>query len=147
MGRRHLVALDGKDPSVKAFDWYLDNFSRPDDQVVIFHVSSFQLHIGLPGVAVNVDSVSQQVQDAKNKAENITQMATEKLKARGIKGYVVSRSGSKPEDLLNQVVEEENVDHVFLGTRDLGSLQRAFLGSVSTAVARTCKVPVTIVKG
>jgi len=146
MGRRHLVALDGKEPSVKAFDWYLDNCNRAGDTVVIFHVSSFQLNIGLPGVAVNVESVSQQVADAKNKVENITQMATDRLKMKGIQGYVVSKSGHKPEDLLNQTVDEEKVDHVFMGTRDLGSIQRAFCGSVSTAVARSCKVPVTIVK-
>ncbi|XP_005103937.1 uncharacterized protein LOC101854968 [Aplysia californica] len=146
MVRKHLVALDGKFHAERAFDWYLENFYRDGDEVVIFHCSQFELHVGLPGMAVNVEAVSKQVTQAKDKAEAITQKATETLRLKGIKGYVVLKSGSKPEDLINQVVDEENVNHVFMGTRDLGSIQRAFVGSVSTAVARSCKVPVTIVK-
>jgi len=146
MVRRHLIALDGKQPATKCFDWYLENFHRQGDEVVIFHCSSFHLHVGLPGAMVNMENVTKQVHDAKEKVDNITQAATEKLREHGIKGYVVAKAGSKPEDMINEAVLEEKVDHVFMGTRDLGSIHRAIAGSVSTSVARTCHVPVTIFK-
>jgi len=146
MVRRHLIALDGKQPATQCFDWYLDNFHRKGDEVVIFHCSNFHLQVGLPGVMVNMANVSKQVQEAKDKVDSITQAATEKLREHGIKGYVVSKAGSKPEDLINEAVVEEKVDHVFMGTRDLGSIHRAIAGSVSTSVARNCPVPVTIFK-
>lgn len=52
----------------------------------------------------------------------------------------------KPDEAILKAIVEENVSHVIMGTRDLGSLQRAFLGSVSSAVVSNAKVPVTIVK-
>merc|ERR1712012_1196318 len=119
MGRRHLLALDGREEGEKALDWYIENFYRKGDQVVIFHSSSFNLHIGMPGAMVNVDSVQQQVTDAQNRIESITQLATEKLKLHDVQGYVRTKTGHSPADLINECVEEEKVDHVFMGTRDL----------------------------
>ncbi|KAI8775472.1 universal stress protein PHOS34 [Biomphalaria glabrata] len=144
--RRHLIALDGRKPAEYAFEWYLENFARPDDQVVIFHCSLFQLSIALPGAAVNVDAVSKQVQEAMDRANTITQNANEVLKAKGIRGYIIIKSGMKPEEAILLTAEEEKVDHIFMGTRDLNSLERVFIGSVSTNVVRNAKVPVTIVK-
>ncbi|CAG5117261.1 unnamed protein product [Candidula unifasciata] len=144
--RRQLIALDGSEQSEYAFEWYLNNVNRPGDEVVLFHCSQFVLNVGLPGAAANVEQVSKKVQESLKKAEDITSRANEKLKARGIKGYVVIKSGMKPEEGILQTVSEENVTHVIMGTRDLGSLQRAFIGSVSSAVVSNAKVPVTIVK-
>ncbi|KAH9504571.1 hypothetical protein Btru_063268 [Bulinus truncatus] len=63
-----------------------------------------------------------------------------------IKGYIVLKSGMKPDEAILEAADEEKVDHIFMGTRDLNSLERVFIGSVSTAVVRNAKVPVTIVK-
>ncbi|BFZ25709.1 hypothetical protein BsWGS_28748 [Bradybaena similaris] len=144
--RRHLLALDGKEQSEYAFEWYLNNVYRPGDEVVLFHCSQFVLNLGLPGAAANVEQVSKKVQESLKKADDITSLANEKLKTRGIKGYVVIKSGMKPEEAILQTVGEENVSHVIMGTRNLGPLQRAFIGSVSSAVVANAKVPVTIVK-
>ncbi|XP_059143778.1 putative universal stress protein SERP1273 [Physella acuta] len=144
--RKHLLALDGNEQANYAFNWYLQNFYRPDDQVVIFHCSQFQLGVALPGAAVNVDSVSKQVQEAVKKADQITCSANEVLKSKGIKGYIVIKSGMKPDEAILQAADEEKVDQIFMGTRDMGTIQRVFVGSVSTSVVRNAKVPVTIVK-
>ncbi|GFR84849.1 universal stress protein MJ0531 [Elysia marginata] len=144
--RRHLIAIDGKKQANFAFDWYLENVWRDGDQVVLVYCSPFQLHIGIPGAAVNVELVSKQVKEAKDKAEAILQTGNEMLRNRGIKGYTVMKTGVKPEEGVMQAAEEEKVNHIFMGTRDLSTLQRALVGSVSTYVVRHAKVPVTIVK-
>ncbi|CAL1545384.1 unnamed protein product [Lymnaea stagnalis] len=144
--RKHLIALDGNQQSDYAFKWYLEHFNRPSDVVVIFYCSQFQLSVGLPGLAVNVESVSKQVKEALQKADAITLGANEVLKSKGIKGYIIIKSGMKPEDGVLAAADEEKVDQIFMGTRDLGTIQRAFIGSVSTQVVRNAKVPVTIVK-
>lgn len=141
-----MIALDGNKPAEYAFQWYLENFNRPSDVVVIFYCSQFQLSVGLPGMAVNVEAVSKQVKEALKKADTITLGANEILKSKGIKGYIIIKSGMKPEDGILTVADEEKVDQIFMGTRDLGTIQRAFVGSVSTQVVRNAKVPVTIVK-
>uniref|UniRef100_A0A0B7ANQ4 UspA domain-containing protein n=1 Tax=Arion vulgaris TaxID=1028688 RepID=A0A0B7ANQ4_9EUPU len=144
--RRQLIALDGKDESYYALEWYLNNVCRSGDEAVIFHCSQFTLNVGLPGAATNVELVSKKVQDALKKAEEITTKASEKIKTKGIKCYVIIKSGLKPEEAILQAVTEENVTHVIMGTRGLGTLQRAFVGSVSSTVVSNAKVPVTIVK-
>ncbi|GFO45858.1 universal stress protein [Plakobranchus ocellatus] len=141
--RRHMVALDGKSQGDYAFEWYLNNVYRDGDEVVIVHCSPFTLNIGIPGAAVNVELVGKMVKEAKDKAEAITGHANETLRA---KGYAVIKSGVKPEEGIIAAIGEEKVDHVFMGTRELGSLQRALVGSVSTFVVRHASVPVTIVK-
>jgi nucleotide-binding universal stress UspA family protein len=144
--RKHLIALDGKEQANYAYDWYLENIYRPGDEVVICHCSQFVLNIGLPGAAVNVDSVAKKVKEAVRQSEEIASLARHKLKAKDIKGHVVVKSGMKPEEAILKVVNEEGVTHIIMGTRGLGPVQRAFLGSVSSVVITNARVPVTIVK-
>uniref|UniRef100_A0A0B6ZKT0 UspA domain-containing protein n=1 Tax=Arion vulgaris TaxID=1028688 RepID=A0A0B6ZKT0_9EUPU len=144
--RKHLIALEGKEYGDYAYEWYLDNIYRAGDEVVICHCSQFVLNVGLPGAAVNVDTVSRKVQEAVRRSEEIATKAREKLKAKNIKGYVVIKSGMKPGDAILKTVVEENVTHIIMGTRGLGPVQRTFLGSISSTVVSNAKVPVTIVK-
>merc|ERR1719367_2320827 len=97
-------------------------------------------------MAVNVGDVQKQVNDAKQKAEAIGSWGMDRLREHGIAGFVVLKSGLKPDQLLNEAVVENDVHQVFVGTRDLGSVHRALVGSVSTDVVRHCPVPVTVVK-
>lgn len=144
--RRHLIAIDGKKQASYAFDWYLENVWREGDQVVLVYCSPFELHVGIPGAAVNIELVSKQVKEAKDKADAILQTGNEMLRNRGIKGYTILKTGVKPEEGIINVAAEEEVSHIFMGTRDLNTLQRALVGSVSTYVIRHARVPVTIVK-
>ena len=55
-----------------------------------------------------------------------------------------------PTSALRKTIKDQNVDHVVLGTRGLGAIQRALLtaaglGSVSNELAHHATVPVTVV--
>ena len=59
-------------------------------------------------------------------------------------------SASPLGDALTKTIKDQKVDHVVLGTRGLGALQRALLtaaglGSVSNELAHHAAVPVTVV--
>lgn len=65
---------------------------------------------------------------------------------------VVVRCGEREStgDALTKTIKDQKVDHVVLGTRGLGALQRALLtaaglGSVSNELAHHAAVPVTVV--
>lgn len=46
---------------------------------------------------------------------------------------------------ITQYVEEEDCDHIFMGTRGLGAVTRVMLGSVTTKILNMSSVPVTLV--
>ena len=51
-----------------------------------------------------------------------------------------------PAKAIMRSLEEDGCDMVVMGTRGLGALQAAFLGSVSSYVLQHAKCPVTLVK-
>ncbi|KAI3916563.1 hypothetical protein MKW98_026305 [Papaver atlanticum] len=51
-----------------------------------------------------------------------------------------------PEDMICQASTQMRADLVFVGSRDLGKIKRAFLGSVSDYCVHHAKCPILIVK-
>lgn len=51
-----------------------------------------------------------------------------------------------PSEMIIQYVNNKSVDHLFIGSRGLNSLQQFMLGSVSHRVTKYVKCPVTVVK-
>lgn len=47
---------------------------------------------------------------------------------------------------IDRVAREENVAHIIMGTRGLGSVRGLLLGSVTTQLLHLADVPVTLVK-
>ncbi|MEF8775477.1 MAG: universal stress protein [Haloarculaceae archaeon] len=52
----------------------------------------------------------------------------------------------KPADVILDVCEDEDYDHVVMGSHGREGLSRLFLGSVAEAVIRRAPVPVTVVR-
>jgi nucleotide-binding universal stress UspA family protein len=65
--------------------------------------------------------------------------------AAGVPFMVRSERGS-PAATIDQVARKENVDHIIMGTRGLGSIRGLLVGSVATQVLHLVDVPVTFVK-
>ena len=55
------------------------------------------------------------------------------------------RWGDSPAAVINQVIVEEQVDLVVLGTHGYGLIKRALVGSVASAVARAAACPVLLI--
>ena len=55
-------------------------------------------------------------------------------------------ASTRPAEVILRVAEEENADMIVLGSRGMGALKRAVLGSVSDSVLRnSTRIPVTVV--
>jgi len=57
---------------------------------------------------------------------------------------VRSESGSKPGEIICKVAEEEDVAMIIVGTRGLGKVRRAIMGSVSDYVVHHAPCPVIV---
>lgn len=156
-----LVAIDDSEGSFYALKWALDNlfifgaaFSTEPDQnqnfgmLYLLNVQQpFQHYIFPAGPAVYATtSVIESVR--KSQEQNSTMLLSRALqicKQRLVKVETLMMEGD-PKDMVCQAAEQMHVDLVVVGSRGLGKIKRAFLGSVSDYCAHHAKCPILIVK-
>ena len=71
--------------------------------------------------------------------------AVGKSEAAGIVFKTLVRTG-QPAEAIALVAREEDIKHIVMGTRGLGSIQGLLLGSVATKVIHLAEVPITLIK-
>ncbi|XP_022857782.1 universal stress protein A-like protein [Olea europaea var. sylvestris] len=150
-----LVAMDESDGSFYALKWALDHFFwypiQPDQEpgmIILVHVQPiFQPFIYPAGPVVYatpsmLDSVKQaQAQNAASIFSRALQMCKEKK----IKAETLILEGD-PKDRICQAAEQLHADLLVIGSRGLGTIKRAFLGSASNYCAHHVQCPILIVK-
>lgn len=67
------------------------------------------------------------------------------LQAAGLEVETETRAG-QPEEALARLVEDEGFDHLVMGASGHSRLRSLFVGSTSLEMARTCRVPIMLVK-
>ncbi|KAL8610262.1 hypothetical protein ACOMHN_038957 [Nucella lapillus] len=132
--RTIIIAVDGSGAANMAFDWYLNNLSRPDDFVLIVHVPELDFGIGLPGAAVDVQAVTQAAKKENDRIDIMMNSYMDKLRPINIKSQCKLKTGQKPGEAIISVAEESRANIVIMGSRGLGTIRRTFLGSVSEYV-------------
>ncbi|KAM0937162.1 putative universal stress protein A family [Dioscorea sansibarensis] len=154
-GMRVMVAVDESDASFYALSWTLDHFMAASSatarlgSLVVVHVQQpFHQYI-LPAGAVTV-YVPTAVTDSMRKAQehntaNVLSRAIKVCEERNVTVETLVMDG-EPKEMICQAVELKGVDLLVVGSRGLGRIKRAFLGSVSDYVAHHAKCPVLIVK-
>ncbi|XP_046578840.1 universal stress protein in QAH/OAS sulfhydrylase 3'region-like [Haliotis rubra] len=144
--RNVLIAMDGSDIAVRAFDWYVKEIYRPHDHVIFVHCPEHRASI--QSVMMG-DSLTVEAELAAVLAEEATRIKSmvaelgEKLKKAKITGKVKCVYGT-PGEVIVQVAEDEKAELIITGTRGLGAIRRTFLGSVSDYVVHHSNVPVLI---
>lgn len=151
-----MVALDESKRSLYALNWVLSNVIKPvgqeeeqsDSFVCLLHVNlPFQTYVYPAGpVIYTTPSVVDSVRQAQEQiSAGIFARAIRCCEEKKIKTEAVSLRGD-PKEVICQAIEERHVDLLVVGSRGLGMLKRAFLGSVSDYCAHHAKCPVLIVK-
>ncbi|WOH06259.1 hypothetical protein DCAR_0625682 [Daucus carota subsp. sativus] len=149
-----LVAVDDSELSFYALRWALDNlFKNPgsgqastetseqdSDTITVAHVMAPYHHYVFPaagpGPVYAANNVVQSVRKGQSEiAAGILGRAMKLLLLEG-----------DPKDMICQIVQEIHVDLLVLGSRGLGMIKRAFLGSVSDYCVHHAKCPVLIVR-
>ncbi|KAL7754008.1 hypothetical protein RI367_000941 [Sorochytrium milnesiophthora] len=151
--RSVLIAVDASSHSQYALEWAQDNLLLPlSDQVVLVNVRPAAL--GPAASATQSSLFYEDVAQTLQQAEEESRMQSHKLLQHY--GYLLKRKGfhhvraisirgDTRTDILRKA-QELDVSLILVGSRGLGALQRAFLGSVSNHIVNHAPCPVLVIR-
>ncbi|KAI9199374.1 uncharacterized protein BJ171DRAFT_518939 [Polychytrium aggregatum] len=143
-----VIALDKSDHSEKAFSWSLDNFLRPEsDLVVLVNVRPI---VTLPGPFGSAymdfqDYILRTEEKNREESHRLLRRASRPLKQRQIAVKGIAMRGD-PRQEITRKVHELSADALIVGSRGMSALKRALMGSVSDYLAHNCRCAVIIVR-
>ncbi|WP_232686760.1 universal stress protein [Halobacterium zhouii] len=126
-----LVPIDGSDCSFRALEFAAKMADRYDGSVHVVHFTDEETEA----------------------TDTIKQRARSVLDAQGIDADpevstdvdIEFRPGDRVGDAILDLVEADGYDHVVMGHKGSGTVERAILGSAAETVLRSERVPVTII--
>ncbi|XP_073128183.1 uncharacterized protein [Henckelia pumila] len=154
-----LVAIDDSDESFHALQWLLDKILRQGSAggfnatpgstettgeskvVTIAHVVQPMPRYGFPSGYVEESTSKSQEQNA----ARILSRAYEMCREKSLIAKTLILEGD-PKDAICRAVEDMNIHLLVIGSRGLGQIKRALLGSVSDYCVHHARCPVLIVK-
>ncbi|GER41816.1 adenine nucleotide alpha hydrolases-likesuperfamily protein [Striga asiatica] len=156
-----LVAIDDGEESFQALEWAVTRILKPnegdDDNasivVTIAHVVEPLPHYAFPGGYVLLKLwqfyksivLESSTKAQEQNAARVLSRAFEMCRDYGLNAKTVILEGD-PKDRICRAVEEMNIHLLVVGSRGLGQIKRAFLGSVSDYCAHHAKCAVLVVK-
>nr|ATE50920.1 universal stress protein 14 [Salvia miltiorrhiza] len=138
-----LVAIDDSEESFHALRWALEKILKRKSATVvtIAHVVEPLPRYAFPGGLAVVESASKAQEQ---NGARILSRAYEMCRESSVRRLIII--GGDPKDRICRAVEEMNINLLVVGSRGLGQIKRAFLGSVSDYCAQHAKCPVLVVK-
>ncbi|VVA97322.1 unnamed protein product [Arabis nemorensis] len=161
--KRMMVAIDESDSSFYALQWVIDHFSNllmtteaakaEGGLLTVVHVQLPFQHFAAfpagPGGATAVyasTSMRESVKKAQQEASAaLLARALQMCRAKQIRTETLVIEG-EAKDMICEAAEQMHVDLLVVGSRGLGKIKRAFLGSVSDYCAHHAHCPILIVK-
>ena len=138
-----LVAMDSSPQATAALEFALTEF--PDAAVTVLHVSNpvdGMYFAGEESMYVNFEEIERRSAD---ETERIFETARELAESYDADFETVSKTGS-PARTIVAYVDDNDVDHVVVGSHGRTGAGRILMGSVAERIARRSPVPVTIVR-
>ncbi|MFW6317052.1 MAG: universal stress protein [Halorubrum sp.] len=127
-----LVPVDGSASSDNALEYAFDLF--PDAKVHIVHVTSFPTE----PTATAVERAQEQAEEVIKEAKLIADDYDQPIKTETIHGNAAKA--------IIRYAEQNDIDHIVMGSKGRSGVQRVLLGSVAETVVRRSPTPVTIVR-
>ena len=140
--RRVLIATDGSAAALEAVEVGLELADEQGAAPFFVHVAPDKDVLGVGGIAMAPVSVPHEL-DAHDRLS--LDRALELAEERGIQAWTRLRSGDAAEQIL-ACADEIAADLIIVGSRGLGAIGGAILGSVSRKVLHGSKCPVLIVR-
>eukprot|EP00296_Roombia_truncata_P001976 JP437839.1.p1 GENE.JP437839.1~~JP437839.1.p1 ORF type:complete len:154 (-),score=65.23 JP437839.1:44-505(-) len=151
MPRKIAIAIDGSEQSAHAFNWAADNVVKPDDTIVFIHgredpVANLIAYSGMSGGVVGSPELFQNVEaHSISASKTMVEKYTHVAENRKLTHIEIEGKGD-PKDIIVEAVKECNADLLVIGSRGLGAIKRAFVGSVSSHCVHHCHCPVLVVR-
>jgi nucleotide-binding universal stress UspA family protein len=137
-GRRLLVPIDGSPHSMRALDLVIKRAGGdPKISLVLVNVQRAMP----PSLFVTQSMIADHYAAAGKEA---LAKAVRKLNRRRIKAETLIAIG-EPAETIVRLARRKHCGEIVLGSRGLGSLKGLLLGSVTTKVVHTARIPITVV--
>ncbi|HKL30574.1 MAG TPA: universal stress protein [Natrialbaceae archaeon] len=137
-----LVAYDGSDPAVAALEHALESYPESGIAVLTVINPSMGEGSGIDGFPASPEAWFERArEDAATELDDARAIA----ETYGVEIETAIEVG-RPSSVIVTYAEENDVDHVVLGSHGRKGLSRILLGSVAEAVVRRSPVPVTVVR-
>ncbi|HET9217090.1 MAG TPA: universal stress protein [Terriglobia bacterium] len=138
--RKILVPLDFSEPSKRALDYALAFATRFNAKLVVTHVipeiSTLSYAFPIENLAIEINQRERAVQEIR------TLIPDQRSKLVDL--HTIVRVG-RVEDSLLQIMDEERVDLVIMGSHGRRNFRRWFLGSITEHILRKVPVPILTV--
>lgn len=137
---RILVPIDGSPQSTAAVEYAADTFDA--EELLLLHVID-PVEAGYSAAATLPGYSEEWYENRKEEATTIFEEVGESIE--GLEYRTVTEVG-RPSRTIIAYADEEDVDHVVMGSHGRSGVTRLLLGSVAESVVRRSPVPVTIVR-
>lgn len=147
--RRILLSVDANESSNRALEWYIGNFMREDDGLLLVHV----VELVNTGMNYNLatkptlltDDFNRHIQQLVDEGKELGKRYLHKCKNAGIRARFILHIGAKPGEHISRLAKEQQIDLIVMGSRGIGRIRRTLLGSVSDYVLHHAGIPVVII--
>ena len=138
--KKILVPIDGSSNSVRGLEKAIE-FARSDNSsITILHIAT------LPPVHVLGHSKDKVKMSLAKKAQKFLQDAEDICTNQNVSFTTKIIYGYDPAYDIEQFMKKYKHDMVVIGAKGKSTLKRIFLGSVSSYIVQTSKIPVTVIK-
>lgn len=146
MYQRILVALDGSDPSTRAFDEALRLAGDQHAKLRIIHVIDVGGLYAAGMEGVDVTPVERAWVDA---GKQVLEHSLEQARKAGVDGEtsLLETDGERISDVIISAATSWGADLIVMGTHGRHGLGHLLLGSVAEGVVRAARTPVLLVRG
>ncbi len=140
-----LLATDGSEEARLAAQTSADLAQRTGSELHLVHVGSVVTHGAGSGVQVGpLPGVHQDELD--RQAERLLGAEVERMKSSGIEVAEAHLRRGRADEEVIVLAEETGADLIAVGSKGLGGVRRALMGSVSDSVVRHAHCPVLVVR-
>lgn len=135
-----VLALDESEHSEYAFDWYVQNFHKSCNKLLLVHCPENYANVTMMSPA----RVEELLMEVNEKVRRLEIKYKAKSDAKKIRYEFVRMPGEKPGHAVLEVAKQSGAIFIVTGTRGMGKLRRTVMGSVSDYILHHSPVPVLI---
>ena len=138
--KKILVPIDGSPNSVRGLEKAIEFANNDNSSITLLHIAT------LPPVHVIGHSKDKIKRSLAKKSQKFIKDAEDRCINQSIPFTTKLVYGSDPAYDIEQFAKKYKHDLIVIGAKGKSTLKRLFLGSVSSYIVETTKIPVTVIK-
>ena len=143
------MAVDDSETSLHAFNWYVENFHRSEDTLILIHVHRMPElpTMGLmAGTIAMSESYEVVIRASIEKSKHLLASYEHRCKDHQVTSRtILADDHHSPGHVICKLAKSNNADVIITGQRGLGAIGRVFIGSTSDYVLHHAHIPVIVV--